>query len=255
MSILVGTSESDATASLTATTDTTVSTGYTDYYYKDTGYTYFAIIASGPYEVTTEDTAGGTIVSSTTSTASGETVTISFSLLSNYSVASVSVVDATGSDVAVTDNGDGTYSFTMPASTVTVSATYNYSGDNSSTSSTISGIIYVNELYHGIFINGNLVVIEHTVDADGYCTGCGVYVGTESDETEAEEEDAEVTEETVDIAEPVEDTDTEAEPDDEEEEEVPEVTETAETNPTTGAMFALLPMAIAGLAAAISKRR
>lgn len=256
MSVLVGTSESDATASLTATTDTTVSTGYTDYYYKNTGYTYFAIIANGPYEVTAENTVGGTIdIGTETTYKTGDTITFTITLSSGYSLVSVSAVDASGADVAVTDNGDGTYSFTMPASTVTLSATYNYSGSNSSTSSSISGIIYVNELYHGIFIDGNLVVIAHTVDADGYCTGCGVYVGTETDETEAEEEEAEVTEETVDIAEPVEDTDTEAEPDDEEEEEVPEVTETTETNPTTGAMLALLPMTIAGLAAAISKRR
>ncbi len=251
MSVLVGTSESDATVSLTATTDTTISTGYTDYYYKN-GYTYFAIIANGPYEVTTEDTAID--IGSNTTYKTGETVTFTITLSSGSSLISVSAVDASGA-VTVTDNGDGTYSFTMPASNVTVSATYTDPGDNSSTSSTISGIIYVNELYHGIFIDGNLVVIAHTVDADGYCTGCGVYVGEETDETEDEEEEAEVTEETVDIAEPVEDTDTEAEPDDEEEEEVPEVTETAETNPTTGAMLALLPMTIAGLAATISKRR
>ncbi|MBR3648045.1 MAG: InlB B-repeat-containing protein [Paludibacteraceae bacterium] len=53
----------------------------------------------------------------------GDAVLVTPSLKNSFSLASLSVVDATSNPVYVTNNGDGTYSFVMPASDVTVSAT------------------------------------------------------------------------------------------------------------------------------------
>lgn len=199
------------------------------------------------YDVEVTESTGGTVEVSGDTT-EGKTVTITVNVASGYSVKSVYVYDTNGNSIQVIDNLDGTYSFVMPAYGVTVSVAY--SKDNSG----VTRIIYVNEEYHGVFVNGHLVSIPHTVDANGYCTGCGEYIGLATEQAEETDEGNSVLiEETVEIDEPVEDTNSEAE--DGDEEEVPEVEETPETNPTTGAALALLPMAIAGLAAAVSKRR
>ncbi len=112
---------------------------------------------------------------------------------------------------------------------------------------TIIGPFYMNEYYHGMLINGTLTTFLHTVNDEGYCTTCGGYIGVET---------GEVVEETVEIEDPVEGTDTVTEDDGEEESsaiETPVDTET-ETNPTTGMAIAFLPMAMAALAAVVTKK-
>ncbi len=53
------------------------------------------------------------------------------------------------------------------------------------TSTRASGLIYVNEEYHGFLIvrNGtkHLACVPHTVDANGYCTVCKEYIGVDGD--------------------------------------------------------------------------
>ena len=61
--------------------------------------------------------------------------------------------------------------------------------------------------------------------------------------------------EDVDVTEPAEPTDTETEDDGTDDVEVTENDTTADTNPTTGVVLALVPMAIAGFAAVASKRK
>ncbi len=359
ITIYIGSSESTATAYGTYDEDTQITTGYTDLYY--TSYPYFAItttVGEGntTYKVSVNDCDNGSVSASKKSRIKpGETVTLTTSADTGYQLSYLDVADANGNSVTLTDNGDGTYSFAMPESNVTVTATFGYAdgilyiftegynyefnfsdyltdysagdvlqitatitGNNSafngclgasddvdggwsqttytdSTGSTITltvtasedypngggqfqcwgvyygegfylnsisivnlgqantginRVIYINEEYHGIFYNGHLMSIPHTLDANGYCTVCGEYIGLATEEV-TEEDASEVVEETVNIDEPVEGTDTETE-DDSEEEEVAEVEE--ESNPTTGAMLALLPMAIAGLAVVISKK-
>ncbi|MCD7784347.1 MAG: hypothetical protein LUH18_01980 [Oscillospiraceae bacterium] len=360
MTIYIGSSESAATAYGTYDEDTTITTGYTDLLYST--YAYFSVtttVGEGntTYKVSVSDSDNGSVSASKKSRIKpGETVTLTTSADEGYQLSYLVVTDASGNEVTLTDNGDGTYSFAMPESNVTVTAEFGYadgilyiftgsdtfgfnfsdyltdysagdvlqitatiSGNNSafngclgasddvdggwsqtdytdSTGSTITltvtasedypngggqfqcwgvyygegfylnsisivnlggsntginRVIYINEEYHGIFYNGHLMSIPHTLDANGYCIVCGEYIGLATEE-EADEEDASgVVEETVNIDEPVEGTDTETE-DDSEEEEVAEVEE--ESNPTTGAMLALLPMAIAGLAVVISKK-
>ncbi len=51
--------------------------------------------------------------------------------------------------------------------------------------STASGIIYVNEDYHALLLNGYFISIPHTDDnGDGYCDVCCEYIGTEDAELE-----------------------------------------------------------------------
>ena len=54
----------------------------------------------------------------------GESVTITAAPDEGYRVDSVTVTDKNGNPVAVTDNGDGIYTFRMPASPVTVAASF-----------------------------------------------------------------------------------------------------------------------------------
>ncbi|MCD7784915.1 MAG: hypothetical protein LUH18_04960 [Oscillospiraceae bacterium] len=153
------------------------------------------------YSVSASSVKNGTVTVSTENASMGDEVTITAIGERLYAVESVTVLDESGNPVSVTDNGDGTYTFTMPAGNVTISVTfYKYAAS-------FSGIIYIDELYHGIFINGSLATFLHTVDANGYCTVCGEYIGIE----EAGETEAEPVEETVEIDEPVEGTDIEIE--------------------------------------------
>jgi hypothetical protein len=67
---------------------------------------------------------GGTVTVSRSSAASGSTVTVTPVADDGFRVGEVTVTDATGKAVTVRDNGDGTWSFTMPASDVTVGVTF-----------------------------------------------------------------------------------------------------------------------------------
>ena len=67
---------------------------------------------------------GGTVTVSRSSAASGSTVTVTPVADDGFRVGEVTVTDAAGKAVTVRDNGDGTWSFTMPASDVTVGVTF-----------------------------------------------------------------------------------------------------------------------------------
>ncbi len=68
---------------------------------------------------------GGTASVDPTSAKAGETVTITTTPNEGYQTDSVVVTDANGSNVSLTNNGDGTFSFTQPAANVTVSVIFN----------------------------------------------------------------------------------------------------------------------------------
>ena len=67
---------------------------------------------------------GGSVDYSTSSAAPGTRVTITPSPKAGYKMVSVTVIGLNGRPVEVRDNGDGTYSFLMPASGVTVSVNF-----------------------------------------------------------------------------------------------------------------------------------
>ena len=76
------------------------------------------------YAVTTPDPANGTVTVSPTRASSGRTVTITATPDLGYELESLTVLDSRGNEIALTDKGDGKYTFTMPASRVTVEASF-----------------------------------------------------------------------------------------------------------------------------------
>ena len=66
----------------------------------------------------------GTFTTSADKARSGDKVTVTVKPDEGYKVDAVKVTDRNGKEITVTDNGDGTYSFTMPASAVTVTPSF-----------------------------------------------------------------------------------------------------------------------------------
>lgn len=67
---------------------------------------------------------GGSVDTSTDNHIAGDNVTITPTPDEGYEVDEVIVTDQNGNPVEITDNGDGTYSFTQPEDTVTVTVTF-----------------------------------------------------------------------------------------------------------------------------------
>lgn len=76
------------------------------------------------YSISADKTENGSVELSTTSTTSGRTVTITLKPNEGYKAESVSVKNASGSNISVNKTSDTTYTFSMPASKVTVSAVF-----------------------------------------------------------------------------------------------------------------------------------
>lgn len=66
----------------------------------------------------------GTLTANPTNAAQGDTVTLTATPNSGYRLASLTVTDEAGNPVSLTSTGNGTYTFTMPASAVTASAAF-----------------------------------------------------------------------------------------------------------------------------------
>ncbi len=81
------------------------------------------------YTITVEDADNGTVTVSPTSAREGAEVTITVTPDEGYELAELTVTDSQGGNVEVTDNGDGTYSFTMPDSRVTIEAAFVETGE------------------------------------------------------------------------------------------------------------------------------
>ena len=75
---------------------------------------------SGKYTITVKTPDNGTLKASSSSASQGNTITLTATPVSGYVLESISVVDADGNVVAVTNNK----SFSMPAANVTVTATF-----------------------------------------------------------------------------------------------------------------------------------
>ncbi len=78
--------------------------------------------APSTYSVKVEEVENAEVELSATSATAGTEITVTVTPDENYHVSGVTVTAANGAAVAVTDNKDGTYTFTMPASNVTVAA-------------------------------------------------------------------------------------------------------------------------------------
>ena len=80
--------------------------------------------ANPNYRITVEATQGGTVTADPTAAKAGTTVTLTPVPDRGYQVGSVAVTDRFGEPVAVTEQADGTYTFTMPNGQVTVTVTF-----------------------------------------------------------------------------------------------------------------------------------
>ena len=80
--------------------------------------------ANPNYRITVEATQGGTVTADPTAAKAGTTVTLTPSPDAGYQVGTVAVTDRFGEPVAVTEQADGTYTFTMPNGQVTVTVTF-----------------------------------------------------------------------------------------------------------------------------------
>ena len=76
------------------------------------------------YAVTVPETTGGTVEVSPSRASSGRRVTITTQPAPGYELESLTVLDSRGSEIALTAQGDGKYTFTMPSRKVTVEASF-----------------------------------------------------------------------------------------------------------------------------------
>ena len=84
-----------------------------------------AALVQKSYPVTISGTTEhGTVTVSTETAVGGSTVTITVKPDSGYKLESLTVTDKDGKALSLTDNGNGTYTFTMPASKVEIKATF-----------------------------------------------------------------------------------------------------------------------------------
>ncbi len=79
---------------------------------------------SSSYAITVEDSDNGTVTSSRKSASRGATVTLTAKADEGYQLDTLTVTDKNGTEIKLTDKGDGKYTFTMPSSAVTVTAVF-----------------------------------------------------------------------------------------------------------------------------------
>ena len=80
--------------------------------------------ANPNYKITIGDTENGTVTADPAAAKAGATVTLTATPDEGYAVGTITVTDRFGDAVKVTENADGTYTFTMPNGQVTVKATF-----------------------------------------------------------------------------------------------------------------------------------
>ena len=74
--------------------------------------------------ITVSKTDNGTVTVNPDDAKEGDTVTITVTPDEGYELSDLTVTDADGNKLTLTDNGDGTYSFVMPAGKVTITASF-----------------------------------------------------------------------------------------------------------------------------------
>ncbi len=104
----------------------TAVTAETVYNANTTLYAHWTAIPSGSssYMIDVIESTHGTVTTSPKWASSGRIVTLTVTPDEGYDLATLTVTDKNGKKMALTNNGDGTYTFKMPASKVTVKATF-----------------------------------------------------------------------------------------------------------------------------------
>jgi len=181
----------------------------------------YAIWGDPTYSISTALGITNGSVNVKSSAAADEIVTVTVTPAENYAVNTVTVKDADNNAVTVTDKGNGTYSFTMPASNVTVSVTFRklltgaYLGDEVITTYSGEEGVYLPMYFNGtpttrhvdfvssdpgvvsierytdnqVILNphsAGLVTITGTTQDGGFTDTCTVYVCEISDQPTAD---------------------------------------------------------------------
>ena len=85
----------------------------------------WSVISSGTsYAITVSKADNGTVTASRTRANKGLTITLTVKADEGYKLDTITVTDKNGNELKLTDKGDGKYTFTMPASAVTVEASF-----------------------------------------------------------------------------------------------------------------------------------
>lgn len=100
-----------------------------------------------------EDTDNGSVKTSLSRAAKGATVTITVKPDEGYELDELVVIDSDNNLLKVTDKGNGKYSFTMPASKVTVEATFTKAAGGSTSEPTVPGLPFVDVAEKDWFYN------------------------------------------------------------------------------------------------------
>lgn len=116
-------------------------------------------IPAEEYNVTIKDTSGGDVEISDMTPTAGQTVTITPKPDNGKVVNKVTVTDENGKTVKVTDNGDGTYSYTQPAGDVTIKVTFKNKPSSDKPGSPATGDNSNIVLWAGILILSTLILL------------------------------------------------------------------------------------------------
>ena len=114
----------DATYTFTVSAENGTTSCAVTVTYKSSGGSGGSSSGSSTYTVTTDSTENGTVTVSPKNAGKGTTVTVTVKPDSGYKLGSLTITDAKGNELTLTDKGDGKYTFTMPAGKVTVEATF-----------------------------------------------------------------------------------------------------------------------------------
>ncbi len=140
-------------------------------YYTDLTITHLGIVQ---YGVNVADSVNGTVTTNRERAGENETVTLTVTPDDLYELDTLTVTDRSGNVVTTTAGEDDTYTFTMPASNVTVSATFVSDGTKVITPVTISTeTTSVLKLANG---NGEYTVADGTISVSNDTAPSGVYV-------------------------------------------------------------------------------
>ena len=104
----------------------TAVTAETVYSANTTLYAHWTALSSGSssYSINVLESVHGTVTASPKWASKGRIVTLTVTPDEGYKLAALAVTDKDGNKMELTNNGDGTYTFKMPASKVTVTATF-----------------------------------------------------------------------------------------------------------------------------------
>ena len=107
--------------------------------------------ATSTYAISVSKADNGTLTASSSPAGKDTAVTITASPAEGYELDSLTVTDANGNKLALTDNGNGKYTFTMPDSKVTVQGAFVMSDDDANISFTMHpGALMIMTLLPGL---------------------------------------------------------------------------------------------------------